>query len=62
MTQRALSRAGLEPALSGPDFNLSDRDFEKKEEKELGVCAYITDCLLTKPSWQAPPVRLLFLT
>lgn len=35
---------------------------KKKEEKELGVGAYITACLLTKPSWQAPPVRLLFLT
>lgn len=35
---------------------------KKKEEKELGVGAYITGCLLTKPSWQAPPVRLLFLT
>nr|GEY79311.1 NADH dehydrogenase subunit 2, mitochondrial [Tanacetum cinerariifolium] len=31
---------------------------KKKEEKELGVGAYITACLLTKPSWQAPPVRL----
>lgn len=35
---------------------------KKKEEKELGVGAYITGCLLTKPCWQAPPVRLLFLT
>ncbi|GAA0158476.1 hypothetical protein LIER_15487 [Lithospermum erythrorhizon] len=27
-------------------------------EKELGVGgAYITDCLLTKPSWQALPIR-----
>ncbi|GJW16458.1 hypothetical protein Tco_0020591 [Tanacetum coccineum] len=31
---------------------------KKKEEKELGVGAYITTCLLIKPSWQAPPVRL----
>ncbi|GKD87750.1 hypothetical protein Tco_1358904, partial [Tanacetum coccineum] len=31
---------------------------KKKEEKELGVGAYITACLLTKPSWQALPVRL----
>ena len=35
---------------------------QEKEEKEEGVCTYITDCLLTKPFCQAPPVRLLFLT
>ena len=47
---------------------------KKKEEKELGVGAYITGCLLTKPSWlrssprqlgkaiPLPPVLLLFLT
>lgn len=34
---------------------------KKKEEKELGVGAYITGCLLTKPSWQAPPVRSIIL-
>jgi len=28
-----------------------DRDKKKKEERELGVGAHITDCLLTKPSW-----------
>ncbi|GKF28155.1 hypothetical protein Tco_0094497 [Tanacetum coccineum] len=31
---------------------------KEKEEKELGVGAYITACLRTKLSWQAPPVRL----
>ncbi|KAI3776051.1 hypothetical protein L1987_45811 [Smallanthus sonchifolius] len=31
---------------------------KKKEEKELGVGAYVTTCLLTKPSRQAPLVRL----
>ena len=36
--------------MHGLDLNLSDRDLKKKEEKELGVCAYITDYLLTKPS------------
>ena len=35
---------------------------KKKEEKELGVGAYITGSLLTKPSWQAPTVLLLLLT
>jgi hypothetical protein len=35
---------------------------KKKEEKELGVGTVIKGCLLTKPSWQAPTVRLLFLT
>ena len=46
MTKKALSRTGLEPALSGPDFNLSDRDLKKKEEKEL---MRFGACLLTKP-------------
>lgn len=27
--------------MHGPDFNLSDRDLKKREEKELGVGAYI---------------------
>jgi len=29
--------------------------WKKKEEKELGVGAHITDCLLTKPSWLFAP-------
>ena len=52
-TTKALSRTGLEPASpdAGLENNLSDRDLKKKEEKELRVGAYITDCLLTKASW-----------
>jgi hypothetical protein len=34
--------------MHDPNFSLSDRDLKKKEEKELGVGAYITGCLLTK--------------
>ena len=56
MTKKALSRAGLEPALSGPDFNLSDREFKKKEEKELAVCA----CLLAYQAILASSSSYLF--
>jgi hypothetical protein len=41
---------------------LTKSKIKKKEEKELGVGAYITGSLLTKPSWQAPRVLLLLLT
>lgn len=48
------------------DYTYSIKNYKKKikkkEEKELGVGAYITGSLLTKPSWQAPTVLLLFLT
>lgn len=57
------STSGIKIQAQRTTFH-SDRDFtdKKKEEKEMGVGAYITDCLLTKPSrLLAPPVRLLFI-
>ena len=37
------------PSEKGPD-PANQVQIKKKEEKELGVGAYITACLLTKPS------------
>ena len=57
--KKALSRAGVEPAPLGEKYRPSELPcilivtFKKKEEKELGVGAYISGCLLTKPSCQA---------
>lgn len=66
--KKAFSRAGVEPAPLGSKYRPSELPFilivtlKKKEEKEMGVGAYITGCLLTKPSrLLAPPVLLLFI-
>jgi len=58
--QPALERLCASRARSSNCFD--ELSFKKKEEKEMEGGAYITGCLLTKPSWLfAPPVRFLFI-
>ncbi|CAJ1964826.1 unnamed protein product [Sphenostylis stenocarpa] len=54
--QPALERLCASRARSSNCFD--ELSFKKKEEKEMEGGAYITGCLLTKPSWLfAPPGR-----
>lgn len=58
--QPALERLCASRARSSNCFD--ELSFKKKEEKEMEGGAYITGCLLTKPSWLfAPPVQFLFI-